>query len=135
MSKQAFVPVVAVAAALVLTLNAVQHARATQLPASNAVYGHGNGSCGQWVQDKVNASDRDADLAWVLGFLSGAGAVASSLKDDLGTKLNVRELRRTDAPAVTLWMDQYCAAHPLSRIVDASYKLMDELLTPAKAKQ
>jgi hypothetical protein len=93
----------------------VGHALLAQRPPSEAhvVYGHGNASCGSWVSD-TSELIRAAKQAWVLGFLSGVGYAGVSLN-------------KTDSDAVSVWMNNYCQAHPLDTISVGAKALVDEL--------
>lgn len=71
-------------------------------------------------QDKQEDAARqlsiyDLDESWVAGFVSGVGAAGFG------------PLRKTDAAALTTFMDQYCQAHPLESISSAARRLVAEL--------
>jgi hypothetical protein len=74
--------------------------------------GVGTASCGTWTVDQRDPKSWPAlaDESWVLGFLSGIGF--ESLADN--------PLNGTDANGVVGWIDNYCAANPLSQIFDAT---------------
>ena len=55
---------------------------------------------------------------WVLGFLSGMGSTRPVTKLD--------PLHGTDKEAVWAWIDNYCAAHPLTALADAAAVFMGE---------
>jgi len=71
--------------------------------------GLGGGSCGLWTAARRIRSSADFEQ-WVLGYLSGVGAVA----------LNLDPLNRVDAFGVWAWIDNYCQAHPIERVTDAA---------------
>lgn len=80
------------------------------------ILGAGALSCGGWTAARQS---RDLSFAgslesWVLGFLSGIGYMGS---DD------VDPMRGLDNYAVAGWIDNYCGAHPLEKIVDAARAL------------
>lgn len=78
-----------------------------------------------------------------LGLMLPTETVSAAVADGYRTKRDETEryadtnwvlVKRTDVAAVTAWMDQYCAAHPLERIVDAAGKLANELFTVPQRK-
>jgi hypothetical protein len=81
------------------------------------VFGHGNSSCGEWVQPKDVS--RETNMAWVLGFLSGAQFGAAAVFE-------------TDAAAVEVYMTNYCQAHPLEKIVEGAKALANDLDSRSK---
>lgn len=78
------------------------------------VYGHGALSCGQWVTRQKEGRS-DTVVTWVVAFVSGAGYTAPYT------------LKKTDADAMTVWIDNYCSANPLDSISNASGRLVDAL--------
>lgn len=65
-------------------------------------FGIGNHSCGEWLtgrQDKTYY----AMGQWMLGWVSSAGYYGM-------------RLRRTDAAAMSAWMDNFCREHPLDSL-------------------
>ena len=76
------------------------------------VYGHGNLSCGRWTEDKRIREDAHT---WVLGFVSGAGWASPESQ------------RQMDSNGMAMWIDRYCAAHPLDTIQNAAGGLALEL--------
>ena len=81
------------------------------------VYGAGNMSCGAWTAQANNAAVRDGALSWVIGFVSGAGAV--------GTALN-----KTDPVAIELWVKQFCQQRPVVTLGDAAAAFVVTLRMP-----
>jgi hypothetical protein len=79
--------------------------------------GLGTLSCGRWTTER---QDRKAFALeqWIFGFLSGVGFV--------GAPSETNPLNGTDAYAVLAWMDNYCRAHPLDRIMAAGGKFVLE---------
>jgi hypothetical protein len=77
--------------------------------------GPGGSSCGSWT---AHGRTRDwFQLSWVLGFLSGIGYADAPRHDPL---------RGVDAEGVAGWLDNYCQAHPLQKLVDAAKAFVDE---------
>jgi hypothetical protein len=76
------------------------------------VMGAGIESCGTWVSDRriPNSVSASQDAQWALGFLSGIGMMGSGDADPLND---------LDYNAVMVWLDNYCATHPLNKIADA----------------
>jgi len=85
------------------------------------ILGAGLQSCGAWTAHKrayrpggpVNLDSQSAleDGSWVVGFLSGIGMVHDKGADPL---------KGTDAQGVWAWVDNYCLANPIKKIMDAS---------------
>ena len=63
---------------------------------------------------------------WVVGFLSGIGYEGIGQGDD--------RLAGVGANGVWTWVDNYCRAHPLDRIVTAS-KVFDRVAAPMPERQ
>jgi hydrogenase/urease accessory protein HupE len=49
-------------------------------------------------------------MAWVLGFLSGVGFAASGLDP----------LNNMDGEGIWAWIDNYCRAHPIEQLSEAT---------------
>ena len=83
---------------------------------SYQVYGSGQVSCGTWAEELANKSPmRQLDLAWILGWISSYNRYS----DAPG---NVSS--GADSAAVSGWIDNYCAANPLSNLAIASDELI-----------
>ena len=79
-------------------------------------YGHGTASCGSWTADRK--ANRWLPVAeWVLGWVSAVNSYV---------RVPARE---TDFQAISAWVDDYCAAHPLAQLADAVDALVVELGT------
>ena len=74
-------------------------------------YGAGQMSCGVWTAQATNAPVRADAMSWLLGFVSGAGTVGTTL-------------RKTDPPAIELWIDQFCQQMPLVLLGHAAAELV-----------
>jgi hypothetical protein len=98
-------------------LSAPIHADAKQY----RMIGLGASSCGTWTANRVrqpNSEDTFMYEQWVLGFLSGVGFQ--------GTESDINPLNNlTDAQGVLAWIDNYCHAHPLEDLDDASAAFVD----------
>ena len=68
--------------------------------------------CGSWTAER-RAQPYNAELAWVLGYISRATESG--------------RLRKTDPDGIAGWIDNYCTQHPLERVSDAAYQLTVEL--------
>ena len=80
------------------------------------VYGQGHTSCGTWVTEHAtNSPNAAAQLAWVLGFVSGYGYTRPG------------ELNETGPDAVTAWIGNYCQAYPLESLASATGTMVHEL--------
>jgi len=89
----------------------------TPASASYTLIGAGLASCGTWTQDRKNRTiDQKQIEQWMLGFLSGVGYTG-------GTKYD--PLHGVDAPAVLVWIDNYCLANPLKHLSEAAHGFID----------
>lgn len=80
----------------------------------------GNDSCANWTQNRANRGSRTQALeGWVLGYLTAYNAYVEP---------NGRVDPTVNATAALGWIDNYCREHPLDHILDATIKLIDEML-------
>jgi hypothetical protein len=77
-----------------------------------AVAGFGMRSCGTWTAVRHDGTALGHEQ-WILGFLSAVG-YTNFLRDQMNP------LEGTDADGVWAWIDNYCQAHPLDRIINAA---------------
>jgi hypothetical protein len=85
-------------------------------------FGPGDKSCGAWSQARRDGDARSiAYQVWFLGFVSGVSVTLT-----LGQK-SPDFLKNMDAPGLIAWVDKYCAAHPLDKLLTAAIELIDEL--------
>jgi len=89
------------AIATLILLSGLQTTDRTQQSADFTVYGLLNSSCGTLG-------------GWVEGFVTGAGFVGFPMK-------------ATDRAGLITWMNDYCAAHPLVTIPEATGELVKTL--------
>ena len=104
------------AIATLILLSGLQTTDRTQQSADFTVYGLLNSSCGTWTATK-NRSELELDATlggWVEGFVTGAGFVGFPMK-------------ATDRAGLITWMNDYCAAHPLVTIPEATGELVKTL--------
>jgi hypothetical protein len=84
------------------------------------VYGQGTLSCGEWNTDRTQTTPilglslHPAQVAWVLGFVTGASVTGPYLV-------------KTDRAAIEHWVDDYCAANPLTNVAEAAMLLLATL--------
>jgi hypothetical protein len=78
------------------------------------IYGAGTESCGRWLADR-HAGDWYLAGQWVLWWISAYGYYGS------------KDLRKTDSDAIAVWIDNYCAAHPLDELSLAAEHLVGAL--------
>jgi hypothetical protein len=84
----------------------------------------GSISCKEWIEDRASESDytnKYVDQSWVVGFISGY-AVVSGTDSLLDIKIQ----------AMYIWMDKYCASHPLKKVEDGAVNLVHELVRKTK---
>lgn len=79
-------------------------------------YGAGISSCGTWLEARRSSNEIGwlSSGQWILGWLSAAGYYGVDLK-------------KTDPAAITAWIDNYCAANPLSDLEEAARGLVQAL--------
>jgi hypothetical protein len=77
---------------------------------SASLMGAGLAPCGKWTEERRHSPAHEY-INWIFGFLSGVGYAGPS---------EVDPLRGVDSPGLKAWVDNYCRAHPLERIVDAA---------------
>ena len=76
----------------------------------------GEATCSAWPKDQAyNDFDKALLLNWVLGWLSRSGKDGADV------------LAQVDQPAVSGWLDRYCAAHPTDSLISAAALLETEL--------
>ena len=91
-------------------------------PPAVTLLGAGGKSCGSWTQDRrSNADIAFGDEQWLLGYVSAANAWYLS-----GTLGDV--LKNTDSAGLAVWVDNYCANHPLDMVDDAAVELVTYLM-------
>jgi hypothetical protein len=88
--------------------------------AADRFLGIGTASCGLWTE--VRHSPDNPAIApaeqWVIGFISGAGYGNPDISFDSFYGLNIF--------GVWSWVDSYCAAHPSSRMFNATQAFIHE---------
>ena len=86
-----------------------------------SIIGEGSNTCGLWVNERRADSTRvTPSAAWILGYIT-----AASFHRAPGTPNFARGI---DGSAVDLWVDNYCATHPLETIQSAAEELVNELI-------
>jgi hypothetical protein len=86
------------------------------------VLGIGNMSCAEWSGARVeNRNTDDSHIAWVHGYLTATNAYAPG-PNNLTQAIGVE--------AAASWIDDYCSANPLDKVVEAAVRLVKALSTP-----
>jgi hypothetical protein len=80
--------------------------------------GTGHSSCGSWTASR-RTGQASLPEQWILGFLSGVGDVSASNANAVGGVTERDPLNGVDAQAVWAWVDNYCRANPLDKVVRA----------------
>jgi hypothetical protein len=89
------------------------------------IYGQGTLSCVEWSSDRAQTTPtlglslHPAQVAWVLGFVTGASLTGSSLL-------------KTDRAAIEDWIDTYCTANPHANVAEAAIRLVAMLRAGAQ---
>ncbi|HWY14724.1 MAG TPA: hypothetical protein VNX86_06250 [Rhizomicrobium sp.] len=83
------------------------------------VLGPGNWSCGKWTADSSSGEvSKFQEIGWVQGFLTAYNDYVWKGQSVMGS---------VDGPGVTAWTNNYCTAHPLDTIGDATHALILDL--------
>jgi hypothetical protein len=72
-------------------------------------------SCGTWSAEQ-NMAKRSARESWLMGVVTGYNLYRSS-----------EAVSAPDTKAMLVWVDRYCAAHPLETLPTAALALINEL--------
>jgi len=88
------------------------------------VWGAGNASCGQWLEETKRESARAQHTDWVLGFLTAFNYYNPK-----------RQVTPPDRASVSAWIDKHCRDNPLHREFMAPAALLEELGGPKSAHQ
>jgi hypothetical protein len=85
----------------------------TNATAAFVAVGAGLDSCATWTADRQVPAAGPAlqDEQWVVGFLTGIAD---------GGLIDADPMRGVDAQAVWAWIDNYCRANPLDKILRAA---------------
>jgi hypothetical protein len=89
------------------------------------IYGQGTLSCGEWSTDRTQTTPtlglslHPAQVAWVLGFVTGASVTGPYLL-------------KTERAAIEEWIDEYCAANPRTNVAEAAMLLVAALRAGAQ---
>jgi hypothetical protein len=89
------------------------------------IYGQGTLSCEEWGKDRAQSTPvlglslHPAQVAWVLGFVTGASVTGPYLL-------------KTDRAGIEQWIDSYCAANPLTKVAEAAVLLVVALRSGAQ---
>lgn len=84
------------------------------------ILGHGNESCGTWLQNRGSQSYAEAaQLSWVLGYVTAFNNYAEHQSGNISAG--------TDSDGLFSWIDAYCRANPLDTLLRASGALIREL--------
>jgi hypothetical protein len=93
----------------------------------STVYGYGMVSCGQWLKDtKDKPIVAAAGTQWLLGYVTALTRLGAAYGIP-GKAGPIPPLARSDADAMTAWVDNYCAEHPLEQFEEAALWLSIEL--------
>jgi hypothetical protein len=76
-------------------------------------------TCGAWTAEHRLNSRKSAQYeAWTFGYLSGWSVT---------TTVAGNPLAKTDSAGIIKWINNYCVAHPLDKLITAADHLIDEL--------
>jgi hypothetical protein len=81
------------------------------------ITGHGQDSCGTWVESRrVRNSDWTHEIAWAQGFVSA---------DNFYTAYQKAALIAAEPLDLALWFDRFCAVNPLSGVIGGTAAYID----------
>ena len=97
-------------------------------PTPPLAVGMGTKSCGSWTEAARDNGGwpRAAFEAWLAGFVSGVNLNIAATVGNLNDG--------TDFDGMVAWIDNYCAANPLSSVSSATVTLSVELLNRKHAR-
>ena len=99
---------------------------AGKVDAQVLIVGSGGLSCGTWVTDRQRTSyGMMLEIAWVEGYITGLNA---GLPSEFSNNHQVGA--HLDLDGFNVWLDNYCTAHPLDHLIDAT----DQLYTSARSQ-
>ena len=101
-----------------VSLAATVHAAEPQDTTPFFVLSEGVTTCGEFISQPQNRNHR---IEWVLGFISGLNAGANGPNREVGHSLE-------DAATVDGWLQSYCSAHALDRLVAAGLHLREDFV-------
>ena len=107
---------------LIVLLTACLNTSAADADGAYGIRGVGNIGCGKYVadyQENVIGYDKLVNDAWIAGFLTATNRHVKNNALDVGGKIDLESIR--------LWIFNYCNAHPLEDLHDATVKLVEEL--------
>jgi hypothetical protein len=108
---------------LLLLISAVPARAASEY----VILGAGGRPCGSWLQVRNQALPDSAVLqSWVLGYITSVNANLLTSSPDVAGGASPDQL--------FLWIDNYCAAHPLDSLARATGALLDSFLAKRKLK-
>jgi hypothetical protein len=104
----------------------------TSVPASAdsrsyVLWGVGNDSCGKFLQEQAQRSQRfELQLSWIAGFVSAGNGELTSMM----AKKNIESdlLKGTDPATLETWLGKYCNKNSLKNLSSAAYALEQSLL-------
>jgi hypothetical protein len=105
---------------MALTLIAVPTALHAEITGRFTILGEGNTSCGSWLEQRKDASAWKNEAAWVLGYLTAI--------NEFVWKGGSNVAKGTDPSGMEVWMDAYCASHPLNNVKAGAQQLFHELV-------
>jgi hypothetical protein len=97
--------------------------------APRAAFGVGLSTCATWTKARESGDDGYYVISnWALGFVSGVNMAGGMNIADTGPDF----LLGTDRNGLTVWIDNYCATHPLDPVIYGATALVKELRSRAR---
>jgi len=85
-------------------------------------WGEGNAPCSEWTKERSAKTVVGTQLAaWLRGYVSGANVMQNY-------KVNIFTATTADMDAMDRWINDYCRAHPLDKLVVAADSLVKKLI-------
>jgi hypothetical protein len=92
------------------------------------ILGEGVETCGKWLDYRKSPGTSIAQEAWVRGFLTGVNATGgANFHGPKATKPKYAVGQSSDPQGNALWIDNYCASHPLDQLYAAAVMLRGAL--------
>jgi hypothetical protein len=87
-------------------------------------WGEGNALCSEWTKERGAKTTLGTQMgAWVRGYVSGANVMQNY-------KANIFSQTAPAMNAMENWINEYCVAHPLDKLIVASDLLVKTLMNP-----
>lgn len=109
-----------------LFLAALTLSAANSTAVEYAILGAGGRPCGSWLKARGESSPESAIMqSWLLGYVTSINAHELTITKDIAED--------TDPDGMFVWIDNYCASHPLDSVARAAASLTGVLRSSSRA--